>query len=456
MGFNNIEKKDWFYNQFYNYTQLVHNKLFYRNVFVLNEDKVPKKGHLIYTLNHQNALMDALAPLFNIKRQLVFLARSDIFQKKTVANILYFLKILPVFRIRDGYSSVKKNTKIFQKTIDVINAQNGLVILPEGNHEGVLYLRPFKKGFARIAFQSEEASNFSLDTKIVPMGIHYSNYIKSRSDLYINFGDPISVSDYYALYKEFPAKAINKLTADLAEHIEPLIVNIDRKHDYELYDSIRQLYWEQMCDENGIKKCRRINRIKAEQTAISLTEQLEDHDPEQFNKLKNLNTEYNNILENTRITSEILSKPVKVVSVLFQAIGLIIAFPLFLFGLLMNLFPLAIVKYLEKKIKDPQFKSSFKFVLSIFVFPILYLIQTLLFFIFSSSFWIGLCLTISLPLSGIFAYYYFSCFANLRMKWKVWLFKTKRKSKYKKAMSIKSQMDQLIASLKVNYLSEIR
>lgn len=456
MGFNNIEKKDWFYKQFYNYTQLIHNKLFYRNVFVLNEDKVPKKGHLIYTLNHQNALMDALAPLFNIKRQLVFLARSDIFQKKAVANILYFLKILPVFRIRDGYSSVKKNTKIFQKTIDVINAQNGLVILPEGNHEGVLYLRPFKKGFARIAFQSEEANNFSLDTKIVPMGIHYSNYIKSRSDLYINFGDPISVSDYYALYKEFPAKAINKLTSDLAEHIKPLIVSIDRKHDYELYDSIRQLYWEQMCDEKGNKKCSRIDRIKAEQTAISLTEQLEDQNPERFKKLKNLNEEYNSIIQNTSITSKLLSKPFNLISVLLQAIGLIITLPLFLFGLLMNLFPFAIVKYLEKRIKDPQFKSSVKFVLSIFIFPIFYLIQSLLFFILSPSFWIGLCLTISLPLSGIFAYYYFSCFTNLRMKWKVWLFKSKRKSKYKNAINIKEQMDQLIASQKINFFGKIK
>ncbi len=135
-----------------------HNKVFYRNIEILNIQNIPEKGHLIFTPNHQNALMDALAVLCTVERRTVFLARSDIFKKPVVASILYFLKILPIYRIRDGYELLKKNKEIFQKTTDVIsNEKCALVILPEGNHAGVRRLRPFKKGFCANRFSNRRS-----------------------------------------------------------------------------------------------------------------------------------------------------------------------------------------------------------------------------------------------------------------------------------------------------------
>ena len=61
--------------------------------------------------------MDALAVLFTHNGQPVFLARADIFKKKMIAAILYFLKILPVYRIRDGFSSLKANDEIFLRPL---------------------------------------------------------------------------------------------------------------------------------------------------------------------------------------------------------------------------------------------------------------------------------------------------------------------------------------------------
>ena len=75
---------------------------------------------MIFAPNHHNALMDALAVLFTIPRQMVFLARADIFRKGVFANILTFLKILPIYRIRDGYSALQPNSEIFNKTVEVL------------------------------------------------------------------------------------------------------------------------------------------------------------------------------------------------------------------------------------------------------------------------------------------------------------------------------------------------
>ncbi len=72
--------------------------------------------------------------------------------------------------------------------------------MPEGNHSRYRRLRTLKKGISRIVFLAEETNNFKLNIKIIPVGIDYSNYINFRSRLFINYGEPINVSDFYDIY----------------------------------------------------------------------------------------------------------------------------------------------------------------------------------------------------------------------------------------------------------------
>ncbi|HRW85612.1 MAG TPA: 1-acyl-sn-glycerol-3-phosphate acyltransferase, partial [Bacteroidales bacterium] len=146
MGKENIEK----YSRGYALLKMMfgfwHNNVFYRRVIVLGRDNIDPGRHNIFAPNHQNALMDALAVLFTHKGQPIFLTRADVFKNSFIAKILYYFKMLPVYRIRDGFRSVTGNDVIFDKTIDVIRNRNGLVILPEGNHAGFRRLRQLKKG----------------------------------------------------------------------------------------------------------------------------------------------------------------------------------------------------------------------------------------------------------------------------------------------------------------------
>lgn len=440
MGFSNIEQKDWFYNFLKKNVEFTHNKIFYRKVYVINSGKIPKNSHIIITPNHQNALMDALALLCNVDQQVVFMARSDIFRKKFSATILYFLKILPIFRIRDGYSSLKKNQDIFQKTIDVLNAGNGLFIHPEGNHEGKRALRPFKKGFARIAFQTEEANDFKLDIKIIPVGLHYSDYIKARSDLYITFGDPISVSDYYTLYQENTAVAMNRLKTDLADKIKPLMVNIENGDQYDIYDSLRLYYWEKV-SVNPKKE----NRVKAEQQVIQEVEKIEKQKPELFNRLAKQVISYRNLLSKYKISDEVIKKPSGTSMLLLKFIMYLLGFPFLVYSLIVNLIPTLIVKYVVGKIQDPQFKSSVKYVLSLVIFPVFYLIQAIIALLVISQKWIGLAFLFSLPLAGIYAYFYFHSFRGFLLQSRLWFLKLTKRKEIKKILSAKTEMDQLIS-----------
>jgi 1-acyl-sn-glycerol-3-phosphate acyltransferase len=158
MGKDNIEKYDFFYLLLKKYTELWHNNIFYRKIIVYGKNNLDFSVPTILAPNHQNALMDAMAVICTLDRQLVFLARADIFKKKLVARFLYRIKILPVYRIRDGFETLKQNDDTFRDTLRVMEHRNGVVILPEGSHDVYRKLRQLKKGICRIAFQTAEAS----------------------------------------------------------------------------------------------------------------------------------------------------------------------------------------------------------------------------------------------------------------------------------------------------------
>lgn len=438
MGVENIEKYSFRFSALKAWMQFWHNKIFYRKVVYVHREKVPLQDHLIFTPNHQNALMDALAVEFSFKNQFVFVARSDIFKKKFIARILYFLKILPVYRIRDGYESLRKNEMIFNKTLDIIRNKNGFVILPEGNHAGFRRLRTLKKGFARIAFQAEEASGFSLDIKIVPVGINYSNYENVRSDLLVVFGDAFPVSEFYEVYRSHPAKAYNQIKAKLAERLKPVMINIDSPF-YDVYDFLRKAYRNEACRQMQLNPSALYDRFKAEKDIIARFKQFETKEPEAMEKLAVNVKEYRNLLKKMKLLDV---EPVSALSLLGKKLLLLVASPLFLYGYINNLFPWYITTLYPGKIKDPQFRSSVKFVLSSLFFPLFYLIQTLVVFLLFHKPWLTLAYFVSLPLSAAIAWNYAKLFRRFIPEWRYL-----KRSLYKDTVLLKAreQYSELLA-----------
>jgi len=439
MGFQNIEKKSFGYFLLHRvFVAPWFNFIYYRKIYINFQDRIPKDDHIIFTPTHQNALFDAMAPLCNIDKQLVFLARADIFKKKKIAGILYFLKILPVFRLRDGLSSVKKNSKTFDKTVDVIKAKNALTILPEGDYLNKHQLRPLKKGFARIAFQTEEANDFKLDLKIVPIVLHYSDYNKVRSDLIINYGQPISVSDYYELYKETPAVAINKITATLTEALKDVMLNLPDE-DYAFYDDVIRIYCAYVRSGNHKPP----NDISLEQATASKLESLKLEKPEKFNDVKTAYTDFKNQVNLSGVEKEAFDKlNFKPAQLFIRSLFLLIGLPIFLYGVVNNLLPFLLTELLVKKIKDVTFKNSFRFVISFILFEGFYIIQTLFVFIFIDPWWIALLYAAFLPFLLIFTINYPRQLKRVFYNWKMFLIKLGKPGEFKK---LKSSYNHLIS-----------
>lgn len=421
MGINNIEKHSGFYSALKVWVDFWHNKIFYRKVEILNAHLIPKEGHLIFTPNHQNALMDALALLCNLNRRTVFLARSDIFKNPSIASLLYFMKILPIYRIRDGYKSLKKNQEIFKKTTDVIsNHKCALVILPEGNHAGYRRLRPLKKGFARIAFQTEAANNYQLNIQIVPVGINYEDYRKFRTKLILNFGHPLSVSSYYNSYKENQAKAINEIKDELASKMRSLIVHIESEDYYDLFNYVRILYARASENSHNFS-------LESQQRIVSKLQMALEQHPELIEALDKDVKNFQKKLEEFKLDDQCRFKKKRLIHLLRYSYLLAILLPIFLYGLINNILPYKTAKWAEGKIKDPQFKSSFSFVVSLLAFPIFSVIQTIIFIYFNSDWNWVLAYFISIPLSGIFTWYYKEWLNKLSKYWRIHILFRKKK-----------------------------
>jgi len=408
MGKENIEKYSAGYALLKSVAGFWHNNVFYRKVIVLGRENIKPDDHLIFAPNHQNALMDALAVLFTNKGQNVFLARADIFKKRTIAAILYFLKILPVYRIRDGFSSLKGNDEIFIKTIDVLKNKNGLVILPEGDHAGFRRLRQLKKGICRVAFQSAEATGFNLNIKITPVGIEFSNYSRYRQVLTVAYGKPIVVSEFFELYKVSPERALNELRSKLSDEMKGVMVHIESEENYEAIDELRSMINGRFSDDI------RFPKLFRDRILVNKMNLLKESDPELYSRICTLSLDVKKKAKDLNTDYRLLEKKKHPLGWLIAGmIGIVLTFPLFIYGNIFNLTFLEIPNLQIRKIKDPQFHSSIRYGLSLalaFVFLPLYLIISL--FIFS-TWWLGLLIFMTLPLSGLFAWNYYLQFRRI-------------------------------------------
>lgn len=309
------------------------NLLYFRKIRVVGLKNIPKKGPVIYAITHQNSLLDAYLSNGFSWRSPYYMVRADMFSNKIVGKIMRSIKTLPVYRIRDGYNSVKNNDDTFERTKEILIKGGVVAIFPEGSHSLTHKVRPLKKGIARIAFMAEAAENFNLDIKIVPFGINYEDYFSSSSRTLVNIGKPLSIGQYKKDFLEDENLAYRNMTTDLRNRMKSLIVHISSTD----YDGVYEEYKKQR-----VYKLNLMEQLKSDQQLI--------HCIENDEKFEDTADKRNIIIHFIR---EFLYR-----------IRLIISF-----------IPKKIVEVLAKKmVKDKHFVATMKFTFTYILYPIFFVI----------------------------------------------------------------------------------
>ena len=168
----------------------------YRRLTVLEQLPPEDDGvATIYGANHTNTLMDALVVLQLRHGGTLFGARADVFRKPAIARILHFLKMLPLARnSRDKAEEVAHNRITFDEIDRAIAHGIPFCLFPEGRHRTMHSLLPIRRGIATMAFRSAAQRH----TRIVPIGIDYSDWFNYRGDAVVRIGEPLDVNEFAA------------------------------------------------------------------------------------------------------------------------------------------------------------------------------------------------------------------------------------------------------------------
>lgn len=396
--------------------------LFYNEIIIIGKENIPTNGGVIFAPNHRNALMDALAILLITPqtKSTSFLARSDIFKNKKVATFLRFAKIMPAFRIRDGFENLNKNNDVFDECVDLLENNHALCIMPEGNQETDHKIRPLVKGIFRIAFSVQQKNTGSQSLQIVPVGLDYGSIEKFGKHLIINIGKPINVSDYIESYQANPPKALNELKSELSAALKKLTLHIDSPKYYQTILNAIEFCLNKVLTNKLLEP----NTLNGFYARIQLGEDLSrsaEVESDKFEKVSNACEEYRNKLAKYHLQARNIDQKPRLKSMIFQILIIIALSPFAILGFVLNiagfLAPVIIRKAL--KVEYHGFFSSIQFVIGLFLIPIFYIFQSLIIckLLSISILLVPFLLPLHL-LSGIVAYYFYSltkkCIAEVR------------------------------------------
>ncbi|MBA22385.1 MAG: hypothetical protein CMP52_03465 [Flavobacteriales bacterium] len=186
-----------------------YNHFYFKKFKIYGLDNIPKSGGVIFSPNHQGAFLDPLIVGTTCGFDLTSLTRSDVFGG-VFQWFLDALKMLPVYRIRDGFGSLKKNQHTFNLCYELLANGKKMMMFSEGGHHNEYYLQRLSKGSSRLALEAQAKSKNS-KVYLVPVGINYSHHQLPWQEVHVVYGKPIEVFEFLESYQKNNIKTVNLL-----------------------------------------------------------------------------------------------------------------------------------------------------------------------------------------------------------------------------------------------------
>jgi hypothetical protein len=182
---------------------------------------------------------------------------------------------------------------------------------------------------------------------------------------------------------------------------------------------MREMYNDEMRLQLGIKSKSLSARFKADKTMINILNKELEKNVDSLRQLNALKDNYNKLLKNLKLRDWVLKKEkYSIIKLIFAGLMKLVLLPVAILGVFGNAVPYFYTGFKSSKVKDPQFRSSFKFVIGMVAFPVWYFILIGLLAILSLSFWKILLCAVLLPLSGLIAFHYYIWLKKYEAKWK--------------------------------------
>ncbi|MCF6279817.1 MAG: 1-acyl-sn-glycerol-3-phosphate acyltransferase [Flavobacteriaceae bacterium] len=298
---------------------------YHKKIKVVGKENIPKNGAVLFISNHPNALLDPILIVTNNVRDIHFLSRASAFKNNIIAKFLKSIKMIPVYRKRDGVDILVENRSTFSKSVELMRTKKTLYIAAEGSHNVQRRVRELKKGFVHVIHDTLK-KHPEVNIQIIPIGLNYDTVLDYSSSVAVYYGKPINVKEYYVKNDSLPST--NKLLKVVRNSMKTLTTHIENEESY-----------DKILNKLNALNVDYLNPVKTNEIIESLDDYSIDTQKHSTKKRKSL---------------------------------------LYYFVVLNSLIPWIIWKKLEKNIKEKEFISTFRFAVGSTLFPLFYIIQSLI------------------------------------------------------------------------------
>lgn len=166
-------------------------------------DNIPEEGPFILCSNHIHSYDPAMLAI-SMKRQLRFMAKKELFEKKMSGGFFRALGAFPVDREAADLSS-------YRNAMKALKSGMGLLVFSQGTRMQKLNIKGAKGGVALFGVKSK--------APIIPAGI--SGSYRLFSPLTIRFGPAIILDDVYD--NRLKSEQIESIMSEIMSKVEELV-----------------------------------------------------------------------------------------------------------------------------------------------------------------------------------------------------------------------------------------
>jgi len=172
---------------------------FYREIRIVDKEKIPAAGPVLIAANHQNALVDSLIAGWVMPRRITMTAKATLIDNPLIAALFKLLDVVPLRRTSDesrksGGSPLdrSRNVGAFREILRTLEKDGAILIFPEGKSHNETGLEPLRTGLARLALQARDEQSIKR-VRILPIGLIFENKAAPGSIVGVRVGDAIEM-----------------------------------------------------------------------------------------------------------------------------------------------------------------------------------------------------------------------------------------------------------------------
>jgi len=199
---------------------------FYRSIHVEGRERIPRRGPILFVVNHPNALVDALLVGWVVPRRVLLTAKATIFRNALGAVLLRWIGVVPLRRASDeknppDHLDPSRNENTFLAVRQALEKGGAVLIFPEGKSHDEPTIAPIKTGAARMALDAW-TSGAAPTLAIVPVGLTFERKDTPRTRVFVQVGEPLVLARWCSVEHERP---VDELTHEIDARLRAVTLN---------------------------------------------------------------------------------------------------------------------------------------------------------------------------------------------------------------------------------------